>query len=113
MINRPIETFNEICRAKSVYHLAEFFEMDDETLNYIYDFIGESDDNKVVGKGNSLLFYVKKKLVKTVETKLYSIVDVKLVWATADDYGTVYKSYSTYLGSDSSDNNNNNNNNNN
>ena len=69
MINRPIETYKQLVRAKAAYDFAQLYDIDNVMLNYIYDFT-ESPQNKVVGDPNSIKFYVNGKLVKTVNVKM-------------------------------------------
>ena len=69
MINKEIKTYNEIKRAKNAYSFAQYYQLDNAMLNYIYDFT-EAPNHKVVGNATGLFFYVDGKLVKKIDTKL-------------------------------------------
>ncbi|MBQ3619141.1 MAG: hypothetical protein IKB95_05135, partial [Bacteroidales bacterium] len=70
MINKPIETYNDLVRAKNTYDFAANYpDMDNGTLNFIYDF-SDTIGAKVVGNENQILFYVNAKLVKTIDMKM-------------------------------------------
>ena len=124
MINKEIKTLNELRRAKSAYNFAKYYDLDNAELNYIYDFIADSN-NKVVGNDKGLFFYVSDKLVKQINKSLASEFagNVSSVSISDDGFYVVpivtsssYSSYSSdnsssYSGGGSSNNNNNNNNN--
>ena len=64
MINKPIETYKDMRRAQNTYKFANYFpEMDNGTLNFIFDFV-EDEKNKVVGEHEKITFYVSNKVVR-------------------------------------------------
>ena len=70
MINKPIETYKDMRRAQNTYKFANYFpEMDNGTLNFIFDFV-EDEKNKVVGEHEKITFYVSNKVVKTIPKKM-------------------------------------------
>ena len=72
MINKPIETYKDLVRAKNTYDFARNYpDMDNGTLNFIFDFT-ETIGAKVIGNKDKIMFYVNAKLVKTVDMKMDS-----------------------------------------
>ena len=121
MIEREIKTYNQIMKARLACRLADDYSIDEDTLNYIYDFIQEPGC-LVVGRKNSLLFYKDKQLVKTVpanpkdgiESATISsdanTYDVVPIWVPAESHSSGGSSGgSSYSGGSSNNNNNNNN----
>ncbi|MBQ3690441.1 MAG: hypothetical protein II937_11370, partial [Bacteroidales bacterium] len=108
MINKEIKTLNEIRRAKNAYAFTSYYEMDNGTLNFIYDFTA-SNLNKVIGTDKGLSFYVNGKLVKNIPLKLKGVYEKSIKNVTISD-GAFYVSYlhatnfgsSSYYSSDSS-----------
>ncbi|MBQ5403940.1 MAG: hypothetical protein IIU11_06200, partial [Bacteroidales bacterium] len=108
MINKEIKTLNEIRRAKNAYSFTLYYEMDNGTLNFIYDFTS-SNLNKVIGTEKGLSFYVNGKLVKNIPLKLKTGYENSIKNVTISD-GAFYVSYlhatnfgsSSYYSSDSS-----------
>ena len=121
MINKPIETYKDLVRAKNTYDFAvRYPEMDNGTLNFIFDFTA-TIGAKVVGTKENILFYVNAKLVKTVDMKMseeyskyvesYNIVDGRFYATYAHTAssgssgmatGATIASYSSYSSRDDS-----------
>ena len=117
MINKKIETYKELVRAKNTYDFAKYYPtMDNGTLNFIFDFAG-SDGSKVAGFATCIYFYSHDNLVKTINIKMVeskakyiecvSIIDGKLSIqyngnyidtsaVTLDTYTRGTSSYSSY-----------------
>ncbi|MCQ2252575.1 MAG: hypothetical protein MJZ61_03895 [Bacteroidales bacterium] len=129
MIEREIKTYNQILRAKFAYQLADMYEMSNDLLNEIYDFL-QNPKAKITNQGtDKLLFYNNDLYVKTVTVKLkaksqpssiiYNSGNITIIPFFPSSGRGGYSSYhssgssdSSYSGGSSNNNNNNNNNNN-
>ncbi len=115
-MNKEPETYEELIRKKRCIDLVKYYELSEEDLDEIYNFLETYPDGSVnCGEKISLL--------KKGETTPFKIVDTKKTAPYIDGIlmGNTYfniinhyepSSYSGYSGGSSSNNNNNNNNNN-
>lgn len=108
------KTYNEVIRKKRCYDLATYFDVTNEILVEIYNFLSASKDNKISTTQNMISFYTGKNLVKSiaVEPKTSSFDGITL---SNNNFIVIphYTPSDTSSGGSSSNNNNNNNNNNN
>lgn len=61
--SKKINTYNDIKRAKVAYDYAKTYNLDNDELNFIFDFIADNN-NKIIGKKDGLYFYQGTLLVK-------------------------------------------------
>ena len=66
MLRVKPETYNEIVRAKQCYDLTSYYKLSEEQLQEIYDFLGESKSNSILGYASQLSFRTFKGVVKTM-----------------------------------------------
>ena len=115
-MNKEPETYEELIRKKRCIDLVKYYELGEEDLDAIYQFLGMYPDG-VVKCGENIL------LLKKGEVQPFKIIDTKKISSVIDGIvmGNTYfniinhyepSSYSGYSGGSSSNNNNNNNNNN-
>ena len=108
------KTYNEVIRKKRCYDLAKYFEVSNEILVEIYNFLSISKDNRISTTQNIISFYTGKNLIKSisVKSKTSSFDGITL----SNNTFTVIPHYTSDIsssGGSSSNNNNNNKNNNN
>ena len=116
-MNKEPETYEELIRYKRCVDLTSYYELSQEELEKIYNFLGMHSDAIIIGNDHSLILKVandKNVFPEIINTRCFNptIDGVKL----SNDRFTIIPHYEPsssggYSGGSSSNNNNNNNNN--
>ena len=114
-MNRNFETYDELIRQKRCIELTKYYELTEDDLNKIYDFLEKNKDGKIVGGTSSLSFKVGNTISSVLACKCISSA-IASVLVTNSLFRVIpyhTPSSSSSFSSSSSNNNNNNNNHNN
>ncbi len=109
------ETYNEYIRQKNVSSLLYNFELSEEDIEKINDFLAKDSNNKIVTNTSQISFYEGSQIKETITRKALNNsfdainLNSKMIYITPHYTPSSY----SYSGGSSSNNNNNNNNNNN
>ena len=66
MKSRIPKTYNEVIRKKRCYELAKYFDVTNELLVDIYDFLGANKQNRIVTTQNMITFYTGNNMIKNI-----------------------------------------------
>ena len=117
-MNKEPETYEELIRRKRCINLTKYYELTQDDLNEIYNFLETHKDGYTKCGSNTILFMINGNStpIKVINTKcidatIDGIVMSDSIFNIIPHY--VPTSYSGYSGGSSSNNNNNNNNHNN
>lgn len=81
MIERELKTYNQIIRAKIAYQLAENYDISNDQLNEIYDFIQDPGARITSKNPDLLLFYKNDQLEKTITAKYKKAVEASMIYS--------------------------------
>src|SRR5574344_139648 len=108
------KTYNEVIRKKRCYDLTKYFEISEERLVEIYNFLNKGNENKISATTKIISLYTGKKLIKSLNVNPKNTYFDGVI-LTDKGFSVIphYTSNGSSSGGSSSNNNNNNNNNNN